>query len=377
MDVFAKIPNLPEDKLHDKFKLLRDEYYYKGAREIINDWTKDFHDRDNKIALEFQTTFHSAFWEFYLNAVFKKLGLSLQEKYNRPDFIIEGEYEFFVEAVVSEIKKGGKPESERTTDDHLSMLEPIKTDVEFSALIDEAIVRHSNSIYAKLDKYKGYKNKKGKWSTGYKDCEWVNDERPYVIALSSYGQINYGKEYIYSMFALLYGWYYSPEKDAYMIKQSVKKPGTNSNIELGIFNNEKMKDISAIIFTNTLTLGKLSSLSKSMQHDSAHVINVRYDRFSSPHYKIHEVNMDHPEDLLDGLYIFHNPNAKNRFECEEITSNHVVEYSLDDNGLGMEGARWPIVARYCSPFGQFYSELLKSTAASNYNKTIAYDIIKK
>ncbi len=374
MDVFSKIEGLPEDKLHEKFKLLRDEVYYRGARKIIDDWTNDFHDRDNKIALEFQTTFHSSLWEFYLHAVFKRLGLELCEKHNRPDFIVNGEYEFYVEAVVSEIKNGGKPESERTTDDLLSMLEPIKNDREFHELIDEAIVRHSNSINSKLSKYTGYENKKGKWISGYKECDWIDESKPYLIALSSYDQINYGKEYIYSMFALLYGWYYSPDRDSYKILESIKKPGTNSDIRLAIFNTEEMRDISAIIFTNTLTLGKLSSLSKSMQYDHAHVLNVRYDR-EPPHYKIHEVNTEAPEDLLDGVYVFHNPNARNRFDCKEIKSNHIVEFSLDSHGLGMEGGRAPIVARYCSPFGHLYNELLKSTAASNYNKTVAYDII--
>ncbi len=177
------------------------------------------------------------------------------------------------------------------------------------------------------------------------------------------------------MFALLYGLYYSPERDQYEKRNYVKKPNTDSNIQIGIFNTEEMKDISAIIFTNVLTLGKLSSLSKSTGHDLAHVLNVRYDR-EAPHYKIHEVSSDHPEDLLDGLYVFHNPNAKIKFECEEIKSNHLVEFSLDSIGIGMEGGRAPIVARYCSPTGHTLRDLLMSTAASNYNKTIAYDLIK-
>ncbi len=122
MNVFHKINGLPEHKLHAKFKLLRDEPYYAGAREIIEEWTKDFYDRDNKIAIEFQTTFHSSFWEFYLHAVFQRLRLNVNENYNRPDFIIDGEHGFYVEAVVSEIKQEGVPESERSTDDIVKFL---------------------------------------------------------------------------------------------------------------------------------------------------------------------------------------------------------------------------------------------------------------
>lgn len=372
MDVFSNISGLSEDKLHKKFKILRDEPYYAGARKIIQMWTEEFHDRDNKIAFEFQTTFHSSLWEFYLHAVFRKLGMNINEKYSRPDFTIDGVREFYVEAVVSEIKQGGTPESERSPDDTLSMLEPIQTDQEFSLLIDEAIVRHSNSIYSKLKKYTGYKNNKGKWVDGYKSCEWINESNPYVVALASYDQIRYGKEYIYSMFALLYGLYYSPERNRYEKKCSVRKPNTDSNIKLGIFNTEEMKDVSAIIFTNVLTLGKLSSLSKSVGSDPAYVLNIRYDK-KKPHYKIHEVSSDNPEDLLDGLYVFHNPNAKVKFECEEVKSNHLVEFTFDSGVIVMESGRAPIVARYCSQLGHAFRDRLISTAASNYNKTIAYE----
>lgn len=373
MDIFSEITSLPEHKLHDKFKLLRDEPYLHGAKGVVSRWASDFYDRDNKIAFEFQKTFHSAFWEFYLNAVFRRLGLEFDETQSRPDFIFKGRKGFYVEAVVSEIKSGGKPESERTIDDQLSMLIAIETDEEFSMLIDEAIVRHSNSIQLKLNKYVGYESKKGKWISGYKECEWVDETKPYIIALSSYDQINYGKEYIYSMFALLYGLYYSPERESYSKRDFIFKPGTNSPVKLGVFDDENMSDISAVIFSNTVTLGKLSSLSKSVQHDPAHVVNVRFDRNNSPHYKIQEVCENHPEDLLDGLYVFHNPNAKNKFDCKELKANHVVEYSRDCHGVAIEGARAPIVARYCSPFGHSYRQLLMSTAASTYNKTIAYE----
>lgn len=376
MNPFLPIPELSENELHPKFKLLRDEYYYSGARKIIENWASDFHDRDNKLAKEFQTTFHSSFWELYLNAVIRKLGLKIEEKHNRPDFIIRENNEFYIEAVVSEIKNNGVPESERTLEDLLSMLTPITSDDEFSKLIDEAIARHSNSIFSKLDKYLGYYDKKGKWIKGYRECDWINETKPYIIALSSYDQINYGKEYIYSMFALLYGWYYSPENDGYTSRTSIIKPGTDSELELAIFNNEKLKNVSAIIFTNVLTLGKLSSLSKSKQADPAHIINIRYDCIS-PHFKIQEVDIDHPEDLLDGVYIFHNPNANAPFKCDEIKTNNLVEFSLDENWLAMEGARAPIVARFCSHFGHYFSEELKSLAASSYNNTIAYDISEK
>lgn len=373
MDVFRKLPHLTNDKLHPKFKILRDEPYYYGARKIIESWTHDFHDRDNDITKKFQTTFHSSFWEFYLHALLKELNFTVNLKYNRPDYIITDPLELYIEAVVSEIKAGGRSESERTEDDHFSMLIPISTKSEFSELIDEAIARHSNSIRSKLEKYTGYV-KKGKIYKGYIDCDWVSRDKPYVIALSSYDQINYGKEYIYSMMALFYGFYYCPESKNYYPRKSIQKPNTTSDIKISLFDDE-FRDISAIFFCNTLTLGKLSSLNKSKGTDPAYIINVRYD-FEPPHFKVHEVSSDNPEHLFDGLYVFHNPNAKNKLSKEALDKSGIFQFSIDENGVFMEGFRRPIVVRYCDPMGHIYKELIKSTAASNYNETIAWEILE-
>ena len=377
LDIFKIISELNNEDLHHKYKLLRDEYYYINAKKIVEEWVAGFVDRDQKIIKEFQTTFHSSFWEFYLHAVFKELGWVVDYKNNRPDFIVTSPEEIYVEAVVSEIKKGGIPESERTPEQPLEMLSPISTREEFSMIIDEAIVRHSNSILSKHKKYTGYKTSK-KTHKGYKDCDWIKEDKPYVIALASYDQISYGREYIYSMMALLYNFYYCPETEAYYKLGSIKKPGTDSDIKLGLFTDNSLEDVSAIIFCNTLTLGKLSSLSKSRGSDVSYVINVRHD-MDPPHYKIHEVNEYAPEHLLDGLYVFHNPYAKNKISSVEIDKSGVLQYSIVNNQVKTEGAYFPLVARHCQPSmfvpTKDLKELFKGTAASNYNKTQAFEAL--
>ncbi|MFZ6687667.1 hypothetical protein ACO0K0_07975 [Undibacterium sp. SXout11W] len=370
MELFARLTGIDENSLHPKFKLLRDEYCYIGAKKIVEDWASDFIDRDGKLAIEFQTTFHSALWELYLHAVLKHLGFNINTERNRPDFIIQGAEEFYIEAVVSEIKSGGTLESERTHDDVLSMLSPISSRQEFSSLINEAIVRQSNSIQYKLKKYTGYADANGKWKKGYKETDWVDENKPFVIAISSYDQINYGKEYIYSMLALLYGWYFDPETGKFSKIEFIKKPGTQSEIKLGIFNDENFRDVSAIFFCNTMSMGKLSSLSKSSNFDPMFVMNVRYD-FNPPFFKIHEVSPQSPEHLLDGLYLFKNPNAKVAFSNKAIKASGLMEMSVDEVGFAMEGSFRPVVARYCDLLGHAYKELIKATAASNYNDTVA------
>jgi len=176
------------------------------------------------------------------------------------------------------------------------------------------------------------------------------------------------------MMALLYGLYYDPEADKYHQKENIKKPRENSNINIGIFNGNCFEAVSAILFCNTLTLGKLSSLSKSKGIDPAYIINVRYDA-SYPYFKIHEVSADQPENLVDGLYIFHNQNAKNKLSKDIFEASGIVQFYFEENRLEATGFRDPIVARYCDANGHLYKELIKSTAASNYNKTRAWGFL--
>lgn len=147
-----------ESQLHTKFKLLRDEFSLKNEREILQDWTKDFIDRDNKIVKEFQTSFHSSFWEFFLNALFSeaKFEVDRDPKKNRPDFILTNPIEMYVEAVVANIKKDGIEESSRTLEDILDNLDPFYLRKNFDVELREAITRYSNSILTKSSKYNEY-----------------------------------------------------------------------------------------------------------------------------------------------------------------------------------------------------------------------------
>lgn len=74
--------------------------------------------------IEFQTTFHSCFWEFYLYALFGQMGFTLNQSYNRPDFIIERPHQLYIEAVVANISKCGSNESQRNAENILSMVSP-------------------------------------------------------------------------------------------------------------------------------------------------------------------------------------------------------------------------------------------------------------
>lgn len=297
-----------------------------GHRDIIQGWVKSFVDRDNKIIKEFQTTFHSSFWEFYLYALFKELNFELDQTHDRPDFIIKKPEEIYVEAVVSNIKSNGVPESQRDMEDIMSMFIPPYEQHDYYKVLDEAIIRHSNAILSKRNNY--IKN--------YSKCDWINNEKPYVIALSSYDQINYGREYIYPMIAMLYGKYYCPEKEEYEIRTSVKKVDTGADIPIGLFNNTEYADISAIIYSSTVTIGKLTSLHISIGYEnSANFVYCLYRDYNDIKipYKLNLVSPESPEYLSDGVFIFHNPNAKHKLSLEYFNNSCINQFSLDENGL--------------------------------------------
>jgi hypothetical protein len=337
LDLFKTIEGLDECELHPKFKLLRDNNLLIGERNIVIDWTDGFIDRDNKIVKEFQTTFHSSFWEFYLYSVFSELGFNIDFTKDRPDFIINAPEKIYIEAVVSNIKKEGRGEDTRDSDDVSSMIAPPHKQSDFYEVLDEAIVRNSNAILGKSTKY----------LEKYTKCNWVDINSPFVIAISSYGQVNYGREYIYPMMALLYGLYFNPKSESYEHKNSILKPDTNSPIPIGIFKDNSYEHISAIIYSCTVTLGKLTSLSISKGESDLQingVLNVRHD-YEYPHFKVQIVSVDNPEYLSDSLFVFHNPFAKNKLNPKIFESSNAIQILPQDGNLKFEGGNTPIYSR--------------------------------
>ena len=102
---------IPHDKLHKNFIELLDEEN-KIARDFINSWTDGFIDRDNKIIIEFQTTFNSVFWELYLFNLFKKYQLDVDFTYSSPGFVIKNFNGINIEAVIANNAKNSIAEWE-------------------------------------------------------------------------------------------------------------------------------------------------------------------------------------------------------------------------------------------------------------------------
>lgn len=351
LDIFKTI--VPEKKLHDKYKLLSTQL--KEEQKVLKEWTEGFIDRDNKIIKEFQTTFHSSFWEFYLHKVFTELGLELNYEHQSPDFLIKGPKPFAVEAVVAGIKQKGRPESERNFNDTTKAEQLVHLRDDFDKIITEAIIRNSSAIHSKLKKY----------TNTYSKQKWIRDDTPYVIAVSSFDQIDYGYEFIYAMLQLLYGQELDIETFFRYPISHTTKPETGSKISLNLFEKEEFKAVSAIIFSCTVTLGKLTSLaiSKGLPVYNNVVYLVRHD-MDYPHFKIQEVSRDVPEELQDGLCIFYNPNAQNPLPQDIFRNTSILQY---DGSLFYSEQR-PLYARY-NRMKQLQDQLKCTLLSSLYDAT--------
>ena len=339
IDLFENIKGVKKNQRHPKVRFLDTSEQVRAEKNILNEWTKGFVDRDNKFARQFQETFHSSFWEIYLYKLFAEAGFELDQSHQTPDFIIKKPYEVYVEAVTANIRSGGKPEEKRTPADQFSMLIPPHLQPDFLDVLNEGIIRGANAIQSKHRKY----------VEEYTSREWIHKSRPFIVAMASFDQINYGREFIYSMLALLYGMYYDNSQGIYCAKTTITKYNSNTEIPIGIFLNDHYEDISAVIFSCTLTLGKLTSMSiSSGNYSFNNVINIRQE-LDSKRYLLHEVSLQCPEDIADGVFVFHNPNAKNKLPKEFFGSLAVTQFFLEDEDLKYSGNAIPIVARLNIP----------------------------
>lgn len=349
------------EKFHTKYRLLSSHHFAVGQRQILQEWADGFVDRDGKVLYEFQTTFHSMLWEFYIHQVLKEMGEKIDFSKNRPDFIVQnpdGSHKMYIEAVVSQIKKDGRDEKERSMNDVMKVMQPLWKLEDYHSIINEGIVRASNSINEKLKKYEKYSK-----------LDWVDTNVPYIVGVSSYSQVNYGLESHYSIFALLYGLYMNVDGTSFFKKEKIIKPNTESEIALNIFNDESYSDISAIMFSSKVTLGKLANLAKSRglkgSENSANV-NLYFDD-EHPYFKPVIVNKDNPEHLVDGLMILHNPKAKVPLDKTIFCNLGITQIYMNDGVLEIEATSPFLINRFHSQVHKGMDKIIADMYFCDYN----------
>lgn len=264
--------------------------------DVVNDWARGFIDRDGKFVKEFQISFSSSLWELYIFAVLKSLGQQVDFTHTTPDFVINSTPQYTIEAVTANSKLGepGPEESFR-----------VKPTSNFNEFNQKACLRLSNAISGKINKYR----------TSYSALSHV-EGKPFVIAIAPYDSPYFFLSCQRAIEMLLFGYIVDEEAfcksegmlaiPTYQRDKLVKENG--AEVPLGIFNDHSHQEISAVIFSTCGTWGKVRALSS----DPNPKITFNAGRLNTSGIKPHAVKLSkaqYTESLLDGLRVYHNPNA--------------------------------------------------------------------
>jgi hypothetical protein len=319
VDLFK--PIVPEEKLHPNFRFIAQSNLCTPEMEVINSWAEGFFDRDGKFVKEFQTTFNSSFWELYLFACFKELGCSVDFSYNTPDFLVNlPQGEFIAEATIANHPDGFQPE----WDKDLELLG--KTNKE--DILRLSTIRLSNAISSKYNKY----------NLKYSNLPHVKN-KPFVICVAPFDQPSFSSQDSLAIVRLLYA-YEAPltipgnqKGENIIVGESrcfrvQKSPGVN--LELGLFTDVRMADVSAVFFNIRATFSKVHALAKEGDYPII-FIGTRMIKLENllGSQRFFEDRANYQETILDGLHILINPFAKHPLDMRMFEGREVAIHNYD------------------------------------------------
>jgi hypothetical protein len=329
MDLFT--PIVPAERLHPNFVATQTDPY---IRAVLTQWADGFSDRDGKFVREFQTTFDSSFWELYLFAVAKELAWAVDFGCHAPDFVVTGPTAFSLEATIASNAQGALPESNPISES------PLPHDLnEFNR---SAVLRLVNSISAKSKKY----------LESYCNLPHVRG-KPFVLAVAPYDQPFAYLQVNRAIEATLYGYYV--DEQSYLANpvsagpvptcqvESVKKT-PDVSVPLGLFNDHTHAHISAVIFSSCATWGKVRALSDDPAPFTSFTA-ARADPRDGRLLTFRGPKRQYQESLLDGLRVYHNPNATlpmdwSVFRRPEVFQGMVID---QDEGQWLFEAEQPML----------------------------------
>ena len=325
MDLFT--PQVKDEKLHPNFKSVTREITKPGyvtigmnlptERRLLESWCEGFPDRDKKFVKEFQISFNSSFWEIYLYKLFSDYNFTFNWKYPSPDFFLTSNGVDFIVAATTANKANDEKTNEWEKEERLA--NPLNPEALTNYLnnMNESnrysMIRLSNGIFSKYQKY----------IKSYSKLEHVKN-KPFVLAIGPFEQPFFYYQYSRPIMALLYD-IYVDEEISYKNPKEYPFPPTvylndvkkdnGSEIHLGFFNNDSMKEISAIIFNSNALWSKLSS-------------SERHLNFLTKE----GITMERTKELVeDGLFILHNPYAKNPLDKSIFRKNRVCQVYLNES----------------------------------------------
>lgn len=292
LDLFTPIVSV--ERWHPNFARVMAERG-DAVRNVISGWAEGFVDRDGKFVDEFQRTFNSSFWELYLYAALRSLGIEPDMRFDAPDFVCP-DAGLAIEAVIAGHALGAKPEWEKTMADltHLDVhARYIATLARLSSALDSK-ARLYRERYSRLPHMEGL---------------------AYVIAIHNFATPDAHQLGDVAMQRLLYDVW---DEGQFMKNDTIPLP-------TGLFLDDRLADVSAVIFSSVATFGKARVLSESQGTIVVHAVRIR-DNLEP--IRIAQPLSEYNESLRDGLRVFHNPFAKRPLGEALFEPDDVREFRL-------------------------------------------------
>lgn len=316
--------NLHEpEKLNPSFVQLTTNEVFSPAREIINPMMRWYEDLDGNFVEQFQTTgFDQRIWELYLFSTLIEAEYNLSQENNVPDFCCSGLLgDFSIEAVtVGPTMKNG-----------LVVPPPVVDTKEAKEryLQDYMPIKFGSPLFSKLKKK-------------YWELEHVAGA-PFVLAIADFSA---PMSMVTSKSALeryLYGFEYVSQFDEngnlmILPKRIEQHQWEGKIIPSGFFGQPDAENISAVVSSNAGTLAKFNRMGILCKFGSKKVLAVRNGTMVD-----HNPNTIHPkffrvivnaagyeETWIEGLNVYHNPNAKIPLPMEMLTG--AAHHFIDENG---------------------------------------------
>ncbi len=291
-----------EKRLHPSFMQLTTAEGYSPAREIIEPMMRWYEDADGNFVEQFQTTaFDQRIWELYLFAMLIEAGYDLTREHNIPDFCCSGLLgQLFIEAVTvgSTVEKG-----------QVVPPPPVETPDEMDRyLADYMPIKFGSPLYTKLRKK-------------YWEQPHVN-KAPFVLAVADFSA---PMSMMHSQSALeryLFGYKHTTNVDEegnlIIVPERIEQHHwEGKTIPSGFFRLSDAENVSAVISSNAGTISKFNRLGVLGKFGSKRVLVIRKGTMvdhnpNARHPKFFKVIVNaagYAEDWIEGLNVYHNPNA--------------------------------------------------------------------
>lgn len=288
-------PVVPHEQLHPFFALLISDERYSPARGLIAAMMRYHDDVDGNFVQQFQTTgFDSRLWELYLFAVLVEQGYARDSTLHVPDFVagcLKGE--IGIEAVTANPPQGRTVEPPRTPEEITDFLQ------------NQIPFKLAKGLTRKLRRDPPYWSERGMAGI------------PFVIAVQDFHAPGTMRMIVPAATEYVFGFRHSRKDGVLQIERITEHRVGSSSEKSGFFSSPGAENVSAVIVNPQGTLMKFNRMGLLAGFGSPRVrmtrsgVLRREGRPDGPEPRkfSQEVTSGSTETWIEGMVVFHNPNA--------------------------------------------------------------------